>query len=236
VKKKQTEQSITIGIVILVVSAVVYFIIEEKLFFADIIVNINTYVKSFGAFAPLIYIGILILAIIISQIPNIPLAISAGILFGPLLGGVYTLIGGMLGALACFFIARKVGVPILKRLFGKTPYFTEHCSERIIGLLLFFSRLFPFFSFDLMSFCAGLTNIKTRTFFIGTFFGMIPITFLLTYMGGSLIPSKNPSPETGEPIPISLIINTVFIVLFITIPILIRRYNLFNLNKYIEFS
>lgn len=233
-KMVNAGKKITAGVLILAVGMIVYFLVREKIFFADVIVNINTFLSSFGILAPLVYILFLALAIIVSQIPNIPLAIAAGIMFGPYLGFLYTLMGGMLGAMACFYIARTVGVTVIKKIFGKVPRFTEHTNERYIGLLLFFVRLFPFFSFDLMSFCAGLTNIRGKTFFTATLFGMMPMTFLLTYLGGLPQVDHDVSSGPGKLMSLSIILNIIFIVFFISVPIVIKRFNVFNLNKYIE--
>jgi uncharacterized membrane protein YdjX (TVP38/TMEM64 family) len=225
-KKEKIGINITVSILIILVSVLLYFLIREEFFSTDIVANIEVYLSSYGIFAPLIYIVILALSIIVTQIPNVPLAIAAGMYFGPILGGIYSVIGGMLGALACFFIARSLGIRVIKKLFGKVPIFTDRCNENYIGLLIFLSRLFPFFSFDLISFCAGLTNIRIWTFFIATLFGMIPMTFLFTHLGNFIMLNHT----------ISLILNISLLVVFFTVPFLIRKFNLFNLNEYIQFE
>jgi uncharacterized membrane protein YdjX (TVP38/TMEM64 family) len=147
-------------------------------------------------------------------------------LFGGFLGGLYSLIGGILGALACFFIARYLGITFIRKIFGKTLYFCDRCDETYIGLIIFFSRLLPFFSFDLMSYCAGLTNIKTRTFFIATLFGMIPMTFLFANLGRFILINQT----------ISIISSIFLIVMFFCGPLLIRKFNLFGLKQRILFK
>lgn len=197
---------------------------KNDLFSMFTIKEIQTYVSSFGVFAPLVYILILVISIVVSYIPNIPLAIASGALFGSFLGGVYSLIGGTLGALIAFYISKHMGRPIMKKLFGKTLYFCDRCDERYIGLVIFISRLLPFFSFDIISYGAGLTNIKTRTFLIATFFGMIPMTFLFSYLGKFAIIDQK----------LGIFLSLFIIFMFLASPYLIKRFNIFGLKDRIK--
>jgi uncharacterized membrane protein YdjX (TVP38/TMEM64 family) len=216
---------IVAGIAILLVSFGLYFLWGRDLFDNFTVERIEEFVAGFGSFAPLAYIVLLALSIIISQIPNIPLAIASGMLFGTFWGGIYSMIGGMLGAVACFSIARLLGIAFIRKIIGKIPCFTEQCKEKHLALLVFLSRLLPFFSFDLVSYCAGLTNIKAGTFLIATFLGMIPMTFLFTYLGGEIRIHSS----------VSLILNGIALLVFLVLPLLVKKYNLFRLNEYIEF-
>ena len=216
---------IAAGIAILLVSVGLYFLWGRDVFNHFTVERIEEFVAGFGSFAPLAYIVLLAISIIISQIPNIPLAIASGMLFGTFWGGIYSMIGGMLGAVTCFSIARLLGIAFIKKIIGKIPCFTEHCKEKHLALLVFLSRLFPFFSFDLVSYCAGLTNIKARTFLIATFFGMIPMTFLFTYLGGEIRIHSS----------VSLALNGIALLVFLVLPLLVKKYNIFHLNEYIEF-
>lgn len=218
-------KKISAGIAILLASVCLYFLWGRGVFANFTVERIEEFVSGFGRFAPLAYIVLLAVSIVISQIPNIPLAIASGMLFGTFWGGLYSIIGGMLGAVACFFIARLLGIAFIKKFIGKIPCFTENCKEKHLVLLVFISRLLPFFSFDLVSYCAGLTNIKARTFMIATFFGMIPMTFLFTHMGEEIRIHSS----------VTLILNGIALLVFLVLPLLVMKYNIFRMNKYIEF-
>lgn len=213
------------GIAVALTTAGLYLLWRRHVFDNFTVARIEQFVAGFGRLAPLAYILLLAISIIISQIPNVPLAIAAGMLFGTFWGGLYSLIGGMLGAVACFFIARSLGIAFIKRVVGTIPYFTEKCKEKHLVLLVFLSRLIPFFSFDLVSYCAGLTNIRTRTFVVATFFGMIPMTFLFTHMGEEIRIHSH----------VAMVLNGLALVVFLALPLLVRKYNVFRLNEYIEF-
>jgi uncharacterized membrane protein YdjX (TVP38/TMEM64 family) len=49
------------------------------------------------------------------------------------------------------------------------------------------ARLVPLFSFDVVSYGAGLTNMSLKAFAVATFLGMIPPTFALTYLGSAVV-------------------------------------------------
>lgn len=214
------------GILILLASAALYFLWKEHVFDNFTVARIEVFLLQFGRSAPLVYIALLAISVVISQIPNVPLAIAAGMLFGTFYGGLYSIIGGMLGSLACFTIARFLGVAFLKKVFGKIPEFSEQCKETHLGLLIFLARLVPFFSFDLISYCSGLTNIRTRTFLFATLLGMTPMTFLFSHLGKvSMVESST-----------TLILNVVILGGFLLAPFLVHKFNIFNLNKYIEFK
>lgn len=217
---------VIVGILILLGSAALYFLWKEHVFENFTVARIEVFLLQFGRFAPLVYIALLAISVVISQIPNVPLAIAAGMLFGTFYGGLYSIIGGMLGSLACFTIARFLGVAFLKKIFGKIPVFSDQCKETHLGLLIFLTRLIPFFSFDLISYCSGLTNIPTRTFLLATLLGMTPMTFLFSHLGGVIMVQSSTT----------LILNGVILAVFFLAPYLVYKYNIFDLNKYIEFK
>lgn len=222
---RTNTRSILLGIALLSGCIILYFLWKGHVFDDFTPDRIELFVSRFGSLAPLAYIALLAVSIVISQIPNIPLAVAAGMLFGTFWGGIYTIIGGMLGATACFSIARSLGLTFLKKIFGKIPCFSEHCKESHLAVLIFVSRLIPFFSFDLISYCAGLTNIRMKTFLVASLFGMIPMTFLYTHLGGVIMDHTS----------LALILNGLVLVVFLIAPLLAKKYNLFGLNRYIVF-
>lgn len=133
--------------------------------------------------APIVYMGLMALAVIISPIPSLPLDIAAGAVFGPLRGAMYAVLGAEVGAITSFFIGRAVGREVLTRLLHINIAFCEKCSDRHLAIFVFLSRLTPIFSFDLISYGAGLTNMSIRVFALVTLLGMIPPTLALTYAG-----------------------------------------------------
>jgi uncharacterized membrane protein YdjX (TVP38/TMEM64 family) len=126
---------------------------------------------------------IMIAAVVISPIPSLPLDIAAGAFFGPVMGTVYSVAGGLGGAVISFMIARFLGRGIIEKVAGGHINFCRNCSNRVLTKIVFVSRLIPVVSFDVVSYGAGLTNMSVGRFAVATLFGMIPLTFLYNYSG-----------------------------------------------------
>ena len=112
--------------------------------------NIKDWVNGYGQYAPIAYILLVVLAIIISPIPSTPLGIVAGITFGTLLGTIYSLIGAQIGAFCAFLIARKWGRPAVEKLTSKKNLAQfDKFSDNFGFLTIIIIRFIPTFSFDL---------------------------------------------------------------------------------------
>jgi len=143
-------------------------------------------VKALGMLGPLAVIGLLALAIVLSPLPSAPIALAAGAAYGHWLGTLYVVIGAELGALIAFFIARLVGYDVVRRWFGPRIDMGLMGSQNALTAMVFFSRLLPFVSFDLISYAAGLTALKSWRFALATLTGIVPASFLLTHFGGEM--------------------------------------------------
>ena len=142
--------------------------------------------RAAGPFGPLLFMALMAISVVISPLPDLPLVIAAGAAFGTILGTAYSVIGAEIGAILSFLIGRALGREVLTRILRTNVTFCERCSDRHLALFVFLARLLPVFSFDLVSYGAGLTNMSLRTFALVTFVGMIPPTFALTYAGNQV--------------------------------------------------
>lgn len=142
-------------------------------------------VEQVGDWGPLLYVLLLIISVVVSQIPGAGLAIAAGAVWGPVTAGLYSIIGGFLGAVIAYSLGKTLGPGLLKALTGKSITFSQERGELYLGGLIFLMRLVPVFSFDLISYGAGITKLSFPIYASATLLGMIPSTFLLTYLGGA---------------------------------------------------
>jgi len=165
-------------------------------------------------FGPLSYIFARATAVII-LLPSLPLDAVAGARFGVFWGSLYSIVGDASGALVGFLLARALGREAVTRLLRKDIGFCDQCAERQLVYVVFFSRLLPMISFGLVSYGAGLTRISLRSFALATFLGMIPLTFVVTYLGGNFNFFRGTS----------LIFGAVLAALFFLVPIWIKRKN-----------
>ncbi|MGM7701509.1 TVP38/TMEM64 family protein [Pseudalkalibacillus sp. Hm43] len=143
------------------------------------------YVQSWGIFAPLISIGLMIFQAIAAPIPAFLITATNGLLFGVVWGFVISWIGAMLGAIVSFYLAKRLGYDFVKKKVNETGWLNH--LERLNGKygfwIVLIARLVPVVSFDLISFAAGLAGMKLRTFLVSTGIGMLPATIAYTMLG-----------------------------------------------------
>ena len=211
-------------LIVLILSVILVLSIAfdlKEIFKIDYIEN---WLTGFGYLAPLIYIALMAMAIVIFPIPSVPLDIAAGMIFGPILGTAYSVIGATIGALLSFVISRYLGRELVAKIFRSHIQLCPNCSDRLLFKVIFISRLIPVVSFDIISYGAGLTKMSLRSFGIATFFGMIPLTFIYTYYG-SIIAIHHW---------LGMALGLLLVVFFLILPTLIEKKNLFGLRRYFE--
>lgn len=149
--------------------------------------KLTSLLRELGGIGPFALMGLMTLAVVVSPIPSLPIDLAAGAVYGPFWGAVYVLIGAELGAIISFLIGRALGRDVLSRWLKRDMTFCEQCSDHHLLGLMVVARLVPIFSFDIVSYGAGLTKMSLKAFALATFLGMIPPTFALTYLGSAVV-------------------------------------------------
>jgi uncharacterized membrane protein YdjX (TVP38/TMEM64 family) len=149
--------------------------------------NLTSILRDLGVAGPFVLMGLMTLAVVVSPIPSLPLDLAAGAAYGPFWGAVYVLIGAELGAIISFLIGRSLGRDVVSRWLKRDITFCEQCSDHHFLGLMIVARLVPIFSFDIVSYGAGLTKMSLKAFAFATLLGMIPPTFALTYLGSAVV-------------------------------------------------
>lgn len=167
-----------------------------------------------GPLGPLLLIGSMVGAVIIPPIPSLPLDLAAGAAFGPFYGALYAVIGAEIGAILCFLIARAVGREALSRFMKTEHTFCQMCTDHQLMGAMFIARFIPIFSFDIVSYGAGLTKISLKTFALATLFGMAPPTFAFAYLGSSAVSAQWPLIAGG----------VVMVAFFLAMPKILTKY------------
>lgn len=152
------------------------------------------WLAGFGVFSGLIFILVYSIAPVF-LIPGSLLSISAGIIFGPLIGTLVVIIGASIGATLAFMTARYFGGSIQKKL-EKVKFMhigeMDRKMEKQGFLITFLLRLIPIFPYNGLNYFLGLTKVRTRDYIAATVIGMIPGTYLYVYLGSSIF-SLNPA-------------------------------------------
>jgi uncharacterized membrane protein YdjX (TVP38/TMEM64 family) len=175
-------------LVLLALLAATYWLLHETGAMATIMnrAELHDHITRLGAWGPLLVIGLMVLAILVSPIPSAPIAMAAGAAYGHVWGTLYVLAGAEIGALAAFGLARWLGGETLRRWFGDRLSVGLLGSQNALTGIVLVSRLLPFVSFDIISYAAGLTVLKFWRFAIATLLGIIPASFLLAHFGGEM--------------------------------------------------
>jgi uncharacterized membrane protein YdjX (TVP38/TMEM64 family) len=171
--------------------------------------------------APLLLMGLMALAVVVSPIPSLPLDVAAGLAFGPWLGTLYAATGALVGALIAFGLGRLLGREFVERVAGGHISFCAHCSNRLLVGFVLVARLFPLFSFDVISYGAGLTKMSPLWFAGATFLGMLPPTFALVAFGSAISLQS----------PITWLLAAGLVAVFLLLPRWIEQHNLFGLRR-----
>ena len=181
---------------------------------------IDRWLTASGALAPIVYMVIMALAVVVSPIPSLPLDIAAGVFLGPFLGTLYSAVGALAGAVASFLMARILGRDLVEKILMGHVNFCTVCSDRILTKIVFLSRLLPMISFDVVNYGAGLTKMYLSRFSIATFLGMLPLTFVYNYFGSVLTFNKG----------WTLALGFLMVVFFFALPRFIEKRKLFPFN------
>jgi uncharacterized membrane protein YdjX (TVP38/TMEM64 family) len=138
--------------------------------------------RAAGAVAPLAYVIVLAISILLPPFPDVVMVIAAGLVFGFVPAIAYTLVGGLLGASGNFALARRLGRPRLRAWLGPDRYArVDTLASRTGWVAVFLTRLLPGFNFDLVSYAAGVTPMSLRAFLTATLGGMfVPVVVLVT--------------------------------------------------------
>ena len=169
-------------IIIFIITSIIYNILNMDISPNDI----QKYITSFGKLAPLIYI-VMFALVPLTLFPDSILAIGGGLIFGLYKGYIYTLIGALIGASLSFYISRKLGRNFVKKITKEKLDYIEKMINSKGFFVILLLRLIPLFPFDVISYGAGLTNIKYRDFVFATIIGTVPGILVFTNIGAQSV-------------------------------------------------
>ncbi len=129
--------------------------------------GIERFIQSYGALAAVVSFLLMILQAIAAPLPAFLITFANASLFGAFWGGLLSWTSSMAGAALCFFIARVMGREVVEKINRQKPYLTVWTAffTRYGKHTILVCRLLPFVPFDPISYAAGLTSIRFRSFF-----------------------------------------------------------------------
>ena len=142
--------------------------------------------------ASLLYFTGYVLVVALSVPGAVVMTLAAGALFGLLHGTVLVSFASTLGATLAFLVARFLLRQPLRDRYGARLRTFDKGIERDGAFYLFTLRLVPLFPFFMINLLAGLTALRTWTFFWVSQLGMLPGTVVFVYAGTQLARIESP--------------------------------------------
>lgn len=134
-----------------------------------------------------LYIAMFILATV-CLMPGSVLVLVGGMVFGPWLGTLLSLVAATLASAASFLLARALGRTLLLNYVGHTATF--QAIERGIARngidFLILTRLIPLFPYNIQNYAYGLTAIPFWSYTLISALTTLPGIFIYTFMASEL--------------------------------------------------
>jgi len=165
----------------------IYFLVRRFAPFVFRAEELRVWIAQFGVFAPLVFILIQTLQVIVAPIPGQIVALVAGYLFGPVAGTVYSLTGVLIGSAIAFSLAKRYGRTLVEDILHEDVVDRfDGFVERVGAPGLFVLVIVPGLPDDAICFLSGLTPWRLRTFMAVIAVGRLPAYVLTVYAGGEL--------------------------------------------------
>jgi uncharacterized membrane protein YdjX (TVP38/TMEM64 family) len=141
------------------------------------------YIAVAGIWAPIVLIALKASTIIFAPLSGSPIYPLAGVLFGPILGSIFVIIGDAIGGIVSFYLSRILGSKLVDKILSKKESgFVSKILHRIEtpkGFLI--ARILFATMPEISSYAAGLTKLKFLPFVvIHTAVGIVPAVILVS--------------------------------------------------------
>ncbi len=148
------------------------------------VAGLRDYILSFGVWAPVASCSLMVLQALAAPVPSFLITFANGLAFGVFWGWMLSLFGHVLAAAVCFGVSRALGRTPVEVLVGRTGLESaDRWFERWGTYAVFAGRLVPGVAFDAISYAAGLTRMRFGGFMLATTLGILPQTFLYSFLG-----------------------------------------------------
>jgi uncharacterized membrane protein YdjX (TVP38/TMEM64 family) len=156
------------------------------------------YILGFGSAAPIVFLSLQVLQVLVAPIPGQATGFAGGYVFGWEWGTIYTMTGLTIGSFIVFILSRKLGRGFVEKFNGpeamkefeglflssEGKVGEAYQKSKASGVATFFLiMLLPALPDDLVCFIGGLTRIPIWQLMIATFLGRFPGMLVLSLVG-----------------------------------------------------
>lgn len=167
---------ILLVIIIAGIPAFLYLRYGSGVFSKEMAGTVVAYLRQNSKIAFLLIIGLQIFQVVVCVLPGQPIQFAASYMFGIGVGFLLSIIGAVIGTIISFYLAKVLGSDAMHMFFGEEKlrdYHRKLNSGR--GLLLaFLIYLIPGIPKDLVSYAAGISEMRFRPFLLAATIGRSP--------------------------------------------------------------
>jgi len=182
--------AIALGIATLIVGYCAWLVVSDApsyRFFVRLYVDkhfLKQTLREWGLLAPVIFIVLQALQVIIAPIPGEVTGILGGFLFGEWVGLLYSTIGLTLGSVAAFGVGRWLGARYVRTLVSQETWDKMGFIVEAEGAILcFVIYLIPGLPKDMVCYLFGISPMPLWVFALVSTLGRIPGTWVLSAQG-----------------------------------------------------
>lgn len=160
---KFISRTITIIITLLLILFIIYGF-REGLFTSN--EKLVEYIAGYGAVGPIIFMLLQIVQVIFPVIPGGASCLVGVLAFGPIWGFIYNYVGLCLGSMAVFYLSRRYGLRLIRKLFSKETVdkYLGYIRTNKFNWIFMVGIFFPGAPDDLLCYIAGVSKMKWHQF------------------------------------------------------------------------
>ena len=188
-KKSSPARLLVLVLMVLAVGAVFVFGLDDYLSFEALKSNRQSALEWYAQnrIVAVISFGLCYALVVAMSLPGaIWMTLAAGFLFGTIQATMIVVVSATLGALGIFLIARYVLADFFHEKTGDMGRKMEDGFRDNALSYLLVLRLVPLFPFWVVNLVPALLGVSTRTYVVGTFFGIIPGSTVFCSVGNGL--------------------------------------------------
>ena len=150
------------------------------------------WVDQQGFWAPVAFVGMVVLQVVVAVIPGEPLEIAAGYAFGALEGTLLCILGTWIGGLTVFLLVRRFGTRAVEVFFPleKLNELKFLKNERRLTFWVFLVFFLPGTPKDVLCYFVGLTKLPLKTWVLVSAVARIP-SIVASTVGGDALGMQN---------------------------------------------
>lgn len=187
-REKRWIVGLGLGLFLVLFVLVAWYAGRPLVAFASEPERFQQWVDSQGLLAPVLFMGMVILQVVVAVIPGEPLEIAAGYAFGALEGTILCVLGTLIGGVLVFLLVRRFGAQAVEVFFDLEKFRSLRFFQdrRRLTFWVFLVFFLPGTPKDVLCYFVGLTDMRLRTWILVSAVARIP-SIITSTVGGSAL-------------------------------------------------